>query len=103
MSEHKKCPHCGQAEARAVKLNTWYRIVCANCGASSSRGSTEAEAWAAWDRRDDEKVKALVEALHKIKLLSAYKDKGHYCQSKQELQAAHDIAEHAIKAVEEGL
>lgn len=53
MSEYKRCPHCGKSEARAVKLNTWYRIVCGNCGASAGRGSTEAEALAAWDRRDD--------------------------------------------------
>lgn len=62
MSEHKNCPHCGGTDAKARKLNTWWCIVCENCGASTGRYGTEAGAWIMWDRRDDAAVKALVEA-----------------------------------------
>jgi len=54
MSEHKPCPFCGSQQIIALTCgkNHWCR--CDDCCAVSTFGTTEKEAWAAWDRRADD-------------------------------------------------
>lgn len=49
--EHKPCPFCGGKPARGAGP----RIYCLGCGAEAFERQTEAEAWAAWDRRAEVK------------------------------------------------
>lgn len=64
MSEHKKCPFCGgKALIESVEKVgvTEYFSICTCCAAEGPWHTSEAAAWAAWNRRDDAAVKALVE------------------------------------------
>lgn len=64
MSKHKKCPFCGgRAMCTCVEQDyeNVYYVFCMSCSAEVCYRPSEVEAWAAWDRRDDDAVKELVE------------------------------------------